>query len=223
MSPYRLPLFPLTVVLFPGTALPLHLFEPRYRRLLDDCLSGSRRFGITPTGTQREAPDPGTVGCVAEVRANERLPDGRSNVLVLGGTRFVVRQVVPDPAPYYMGLVDEFEEDPATLPGADAVRELRDRFVEYHRAVRLLNDSEPDEPSLPETPLPLSFAVAAAVECDAELKQRLLATRSTSDRVHLLLRLLPGLTARVEAALQVHRRAHGNGKGGAYFVLPPDV
>ena len=46
--PFRLPLFPLSVVLFPGNPLPLHIFEPRYRRMLADCLAADRRFGITP-------------------------------------------------------------------------------------------------------------------------------------------------------------------------------
>ena len=56
--PLRLPIFPLGVVLFPGTPLPLHIFEPRYRRMLADCLAGDRRFGITPTGATHELPDP---------------------------------------------------------------------------------------------------------------------------------------------------------------------
>ncbi|MGH7629866.1 MAG: LON peptidase substrate-binding domain-containing protein [Gemmatimonadales bacterium] len=223
MPPYRLPLFPLNVVLFPGTALPLHIFEPRYRQMLADCLAGPRRFGITPAGTASESPDPGMTGCVAEVKANEQLPDGRSNVLVMGGTRFVLRDVYAAPEPYYVGLVDEFEEDGATLPAAAALRDLRERFSEYFRVLRLLNDTEPEEPSLPDAPLALSFAVSAAVECDPATKQALLVTRSTRERVTLLLRMLPGLTAHLETALQVHRRAHGNGRGGAFSVLPSDL
>jgi Lon protease-like protein len=223
MPSYRLPLFPLNVVLFPGTALPLHIFEPRYRQMLADCLAGSRRFGITPAGTATESPDPGSSGCVAEVKANEQLPDGRSNILVMGGARFVLRDVFAAPKPYYVGLVDEFEDDAGTQPPGDAVRELRERFVEYFRVLRLLNDTEPDEPSLPDPPLALSFAVAAAVECEPSTKQTLLATRSTRERVTLLLRMLPSLTANLESALHVHRRAHGNGKGGAHTVLPSDL
>lgn len=223
MAPYRLPLFPLTVVLFPGTALPLHIFEPRYRKMLADCLAGSRRFGVTAAGSGSEAPERGSVGCVAEVKANEQLPDGRSNVLVMGGARFVVQDVTVGPEPYLTGLVDEFDEENGTLPPAASVRELQQRFAEYFRTLRLLNDTEPEEPSLPEKPVPLSFAVAAAIECDPAAKRALLATRSTRERVTLLLRMLPSLTRRLEAALQVHRRAHGNGKGGAYSVLPDDL
>jgi len=221
--PYRLPLFPLTVVLFPGTALPLHIFEPRYRTMLADCLAGSRRFGVTSTGAAGEAPERGSVGCVAEVKANEQLPDGRSNILVMGGARFVIQDVTLGPEPYLTGLVDEFDDENGTSPGVDAVRELQERFTEYFRALRLLNDADQEDPSLPDEPLPLSFTVAAAIECEPAVKQSLLVTRSTRERVMLLLRTLPGLTRRLDAALHVHRRAHGNGKGGAYSVLPDSL
>ena len=95
--PFRLPIFPLSVVLFPGTPLPLHIFEPRYRKMLADCLAGDRRFGITPAGKDDAMPEPGTVGCIAEVRVNQELPDGRSNIIVFGGERFVLTAAVVEP------------------------------------------------------------------------------------------------------------------------------
>jgi len=64
----RLPLFPLGIVLFPGGLLPLHIFEPRYRRLLDDIVEGDRRFGLVLPGIGREAPAVGAVGTIAELR-----------------------------------------------------------------------------------------------------------------------------------------------------------
>ena len=190
--------------------------------MLADCLVTDRQFGVTRTGGEREAPDTGAVGCVAEVRANEQLADGRSNILVLGLARFILRRMLADPAPYHVGLVEEFEEERGTMPSPASVHELRALFLRYYRGLRLLNDSDPDEPTLPDEPLPLSFAVAAAVECEIDLKQRLLATRSTNERVHLLLRLLPGLTGSIESALRIHRGAHQNGKGGMHPVLPSD-
>src|SRR5918993_616422 len=122
--PSRLPIFPLSVVLFPGTPLPLHIFEPRYRRMLSDCLAADRKFGITPPGTEREQPDPGTIGCVAEVRVNQELPDGRSNIVVLGGSRFVVRQELSESRPYLVAAVELFDDDADTAPPHEALVRL---------------------------------------------------------------------------------------------------
>jgi ATP-dependent Lon protease len=217
--PLRLPIFPLSVVLFPGTPLPLHIFEPRYRRMLADCLAGDRRFGITPTGKDDRMPDPGTVGCIAEVRVNQELPDGRSNIIVFGGERFVLTSAVADATPYHVALVQTFEDEPGTEPQDESPTRLRELFTGYYALLRQLNDIEPEDPSLPDDPLGLSFHVAAAIDCDPGVKQRLLVERSTARRVQALLMLIPILTAGVESALRVHRRAHTNGRGGAR----PDV
>jgi len=220
MPPYPLPLFPLNVVLFPGTPLPLHIFEPRYRQMLADCLVGDRRFGLVAPGAETEAPDRGSVGCVAEIRASEQLPDGQSNILVVGGARFVVQRLLDDPAPYLVGLVEEFLEQPGTLPDPSAAAEVRGLFTRYYELYRLLHDADPEDPELPDEPVSLSFVISAALECDLALKRRLLAARVTQERVGLLLRLIPALTRALESALRVHRRAHQNGKGSAQSVLP---
>jgi Lon protease-like protein len=212
--PSRLPIFPLSAVLFPGTPLPLHIFEPRYKRMLADCLASDRRFGITPVRAERETPGPGAIGCVAEVRVNQELPDGRSNIVVLGGTRFVVSRVLDESVPYLVALVQPFEDDPDTAPSAEETATVRELFGRYLSGLRQLNDAEPEEPSLPEDPLSLSFQVSGALDCDPGVKQRLLAERSTARRVEALILLLPVLTSAVEAGLKVHRRAHTNGKGG---------
>ena len=214
----RLPLFPLSVVLFPGTPLPLHIFEPRYRQLLTDCLAGDRRFGITPTGTSQEAPDPGMVGCTAEVRVNQELPDGRSNIVVLGGDRFVVSTVVDDPAPYFVAAVQTFDDEAGTTPPPPRVALLREAFTRYADMMRELSDVEPRSADLPEEPLPLSFHVAAAVDVEAPVKQQLLVERSTARRVEALLVVLTAVSSGLERALVVHRRAHTNGRG---LRMPP--
>jgi Lon protease-like protein len=216
----RLPVFPLPVVLFPGTPLPLHIFEPRYREMLADCLAADRRFGITPSGTSGEAPEPGTVGCIAEVRVNQLMPDGRSNIVVLGGDRFVVTELLDEAKPYHVASVVPFDDDPESAPAAERAAELRAAFARYAALVRELSDVEPEEADLPADPLALSFHVAAGIEVDAPIKQRLLVERSTSRRVEALMLVLPALTGVVERALTVHRRAHGNGRGNAYPSLP---
>lgn len=199
--------------------MPLHIFEPRYKRMLADCLAGDRRFGITPVPSARETPAPGTVGCIAEVRVNQELPDGRSNIVVLGGSRFILSRLLDESVPYLVAMVQTFDDEPDTRPSADDTASLGTLFTHYFAVLRQLNDAEPGEPELPEDPLTLSFQVAGAVDCDLGVKQRLLVERSTARRVKALLLLLPVLTSGVETALVVHRRAHSNGKGGS----APDV
>ena len=148
------------------------------------------------------------------VRVNQELPDGRSNIVVLGGERFVLDRKVDDPAPYPVALVQPFEDDPGSEPPTDAVEQVRELFGSYHLLLRQLHDTEPDDPDLPTDPVGMSFHVSAALDADPGVKQRLLAERSTARRVEALLMLLPILTARVESALKIHRRGHTNGRGG---------
>jgi Lon protease-like protein len=214
--PVRLPIFPLSVVLFPTTPLPLHIFEPRYRRMLADCLAGDRSFGISPVGTDGELPEIGAVGCVAEVRVNQELPDGRSNIVVVGGPRFALTKVLDEPLPYHVAMVQTFEDQPGSEPAEDRTARLRELFQTYLALLRQLNDLQSEEVQLPDDPAGLSFHAAAAAECDASIKRRLLAERSIARRVEALLLLLPLLTRSLERGLEVHQRSHTNGRGTAH-------
>src|SRR5262245_62423121 len=83
----ELPLFPLPVVLFPGMPMPLHIFEPRYRKMLSDIHAGNNLFGLSyfdAASSANEIPPTGHIGCVAEVTETQALPDGRSNILTVG-------------------------------------------------------------------------------------------------------------------------------------------
>jgi Lon protease-like protein len=183
--------------------------------MLADCLAADRRFGITPTADNAEPPGPGAVGCVAEVRVNQELPDGRSNIVVVGGPRFQVSSLVDDPQPYLVAMVQTFEDDAGTQPTDDDIESLRRLALHYYAGLRELNDETPDELVLPDDALTLSFQVAGSIECDLGVKQRLLEERSTARRVRALLLLLPVLTSALENGIAVHRQAHSNGKGGA--------
>jgi Lon protease-like protein len=217
--PLRLPIFPLSVVLFPGNLLPLHIFEPRYRRMLADCLAADRRFGLAPVPDNSDPPGPGAVGCVAEVRVNQELPDGRSNIVVLGGPRFAVSRLVDEALPYQVALVEIFEDEEGSDPEPEEVEALRQLSSRYFAGIRELSDALPEELTLPEDGVSLSFHVAGGVECALSVKQRLLAERSTARRIRALNLLLPVLISGVESGIKVHQRAHTNGKGGSV----PDV
>src|SRR2546421_5558327 len=113
----ELPIFPLPIVLFPGTPQPLHIFEPRYRELLADCLAADRRFGIAdvpaePAPGSESLPRAGDVGCVALIQKTQGLPDGGSNILTVGGRRFLLVDWVGSDRPYRLGRVEGFAEWP---------------------------------------------------------------------------------------------------------------
>ena len=213
---YLLPLFPLPLVLFPGAPLPLHIFEPRYRQMLSDCMNGDSRFGIVfrPEGMSDADLEPGRVGCVAEVDDAHTLPDGRSNVVVHGVRRFSLQRFVASPAPYYVGEVAEYEdlpEDESALgPIATRVRTL---FGRVGRAARTLADDHDPLPSLPDDADSLSFGIAALIDIDPQRRQDLLVSRLASERLTRLERLLGGAVDSLEARARVHDRAKSNGRG----------
>jgi Lon protease-like protein len=211
-SSARLPLFPLPLVLFPGAALPLHVFEPRYRALLADCRAGDGRFGIVTS--HGGAPAPGAVGCVAELREVAMLPDGRANILVEGAERFSVARLADAETPYLVADVDPFDD---AADSSDELRTLdarvRSAFERVARAARTIADDSAPLPALPADPAALSFAVAATVDLGLPVKERLLASRSASERLAELDALLSAAVAGAERRAAVHTGARGNGHG----------
>lgn len=210
-----LPLFPLPLVLFPGVPLPLHIFEPRYREMLADCLSGDRRFGIVfAAEDDADAPRRGTVGCIAIIQESESLPDGRSNILVLGGDRFTIARLVAGVRPYLLGEVVTYGDIEEPEEPLDALaRQLRSVFERVGRAARTLADDRDPLPALPKDPAALSFTIASLIDLDAAGRQRLLASRSPLGRLRELDTLLTPAVEMLESRAVVHARAKTNGHG----------
>lgn len=215
-----LPLFPLTVVLFPGAPLPLHIFEPRYRRLLADCLAGDERFGILPPGPGGAPPAPGTVGCIGHVRATQPLPDGRTNIVVIGESRFTVEDYEARPdLPYLVARVREFDDAPGPPVAAELALAVRSLFLRWVEAMRTLGDAGDDGIDWPDEPEAFSLQAAGAIEADYATRRALLELRSTAERFERLLALLGPLAEDASQRAAVHVRARGNGKGGHH----PDI
>ena len=216
MPVYLLPLFPLPLVLFPGAPLPLHIFEPRYRQMLADCLERDSRFGIVfrPETLAETDLEPGRVGCVAEVDDAHTLPDGRSNIVVHGVRRFSLQRFVASPAPYHVGEVAEYEDVPedeaALAPIATRVREL---FGRVGRAARTLADDHDALPTLPEDADSLSFGIAALIDIEPARRQSLLVSRLASERLETIEQMLAAAVDSLEARARVHGRAKSNGHG----------
>jgi ATP-dependent Lon protease len=216
----ELPLFPLPVVLFPGVPLPLHIFEPRYRQMLDDIRLRDSLFGLSyfdvSASVEREIPPAGHVGCAAEVTEVEQLADGRFNIMAIGLIRYRVEAYMDQGDPYLLGQVSFFEDEPEDEMLLQArAREVTDIFLRIARAVRILNDERAALPELPETePERLSFLVAAAVDLDIEVKQELLELRSTAERLKRLRDLLGRVVTGYEERARVHAIAKRNGHSG---------
>lgn len=209
----RLPLFPLDLVLFPGARQPLHIFEARYRQLLADILDEEQCFGVVPLGEDQELSATGALGSIARVIAHQLLPDGRSNIMVEGQGRFILRRWLDEGTPYPTGLVDEFgDEDGAEeLPG-DALEALR-RLAERCRvAMAALTDDSLSAPWATDAAT-LTFQVAAALPWAGDQERRLLALRSGAQRADVLLSVLPRIVPDLESRAAVHRHAATNGKG----------
>lgn len=211
----RIAVFPLPLVLLPGELLPLHIFEDRYRKMLKD-VEIERLFGITllESGTSvGEEPLKGTVGCVAEVREVETLPDGRSNILVLGLARYRLVGRIESGEPYLVADVEFFEdgeEDARSLaPLADEVFELFGRMA---RAAFKMSGSRGTLPEIKRAgPEALSFLITAAFNFDNEKKYSLLEMTSTAERLKTLREILVKTVAQMEETADVHAVSRSNG------------
>jgi Lon protease-like protein len=212
----QLPLFPLPVVLLPGTALPLHVFEPRYRQLLADSLEGERRFGLIRLAesiAELEIP-PGTVGCVAEILNTESLTDGRSNILVRGAERFSFQSFVASRHPYHVCRADLVEDEFEIGNELDALADhVRDVFRRVARAARTLSDDPDPLPELPDEAASLSFAIASMIDIGLDARQELLSSRSPTARLRQLDDLLSAALGTIVTRAQVHTLAKTNGRG----------
>ena len=198
------PLFPLSLVLVPGMALPLHIFEPRYRRMTCDCLDSNQQVGVVlalPGVAEASA----RVGTLARIIDYERLPDGRYNLLALGTKRFEIIELRHD-HPYLSGLVRLLPEQCdgcGTSTLSDLAREARLALGTYLRHVLTLVGGEDGKIAIPEDPIELSYVIVMCLaRADAE-KQRLLEMSSVARRLRAGTRLLRAESQ--ELALQAER------------------
>lgn len=196
------PLFPLGIVALPGEAVPLHIFEDRYRRMIEHCLqSEGEEFGIVWLSEQELK----QVGCACAIeQVLEQLPDGRMNILARGTTPFALLER-QEQLPYPAGRV-EFLSDEADEPddaAAGSAREL------YAQLVMQATDREIGAEELSQLS---AYAMASTVEFEREEKQRLLELRSEPARMRLLATLLTAALERMDLLERAQVRAMSNGK-----------
>ncbi|MCA9739730.1 MAG: LON peptidase substrate-binding domain-containing protein [Gemmatimonadetes bacterium] len=183
----RIPLFPLPIVLLPEGLLPLHIFEPRYRRMVARCLEYDRRFGLVFHDPDRSGPflsEPGRVGCVAEIETFELLEDGRSLIVTRGSERFRIVAGAETGTPYYEADVEPYEDVDGVAPAF--LKRRRETSLELFRAVLERLPSGPDGPDGLDADADVSFRLAAALHADADWMQDFLELREEAARLDRL-------------------------------------
>jgi Lon protease-like protein len=203
-----LPLFPLSTVLFPGMRLPLHIFEERYRLLVDHLRAQPepRRFGVIAIRKGREVGADGItalyeVGCVATVRQIVPHADGRFDLATVGTERFRLLRV-DDSLPYFQGETEPLNDEPDSDLGeaeAFAVNRVQAGFRAYLNALADRGGDVISVADLPDEPLLLSYVVGAAMIIDLPERQSLLAAPTALDRLRLERSLLVRETGMLRA------------------------
>jgi ATP-dependent Lon protease len=204
MRPERIPLFPLNVVLLPGADLSLHIFEPRYRQMVRQCLENKSEFGMLlalPKGVVH-------VGCTAEIiKVVKRYGDGRMDILTVGRAPFRVVKLL-DENPLLEGDVD-YLEDGEMLSNACVRRELVSLYEACHTLIFGDYPKNLEEDAMEN----LSYVVAGTLPMDLLWKQQILELRSEADRQERLVTYLREWAPHLQKTEVTRQRAGGNGHG----------
>jgi Lon protease-like protein len=195
-----LPLFPLDLVLFPGTPMPLHIFEPRYKEMIGECLSEKAHFGIVRAQESGVA----EIGCTAEIIAvTKEYEDGRLDIVAEGKNRFEVMELNQERN--FLRASVLFFEDDSEKPTADEVAHA----LKLHSEILGLAGAEPDLSQTPESAI--SFHLAGSLPLDLDFKQNLLAMRSEAKRLEALTSYFEAILPKLRRAVHVRQKAGGNG------------
>lgn len=195
-----LPLFPLDIVLFPGVPLPLHIFEPRYKEMVAECIQNKIPFGMVRAKKDTLS----EIGCSAAILSIvKKYPDGRMDIVTEGRQRFEILQVKQERS-FLQGEVGFFEDEPSLVNKSDQAT-----VVQLHEQLfQVLG--EPPEPDPPANLL-LSFRLAHELPVDLDFKQAILEMKSESERINTLIEYYRSTIPKVEKALRVRDLASGNG------------
>jgi Lon protease-like protein len=205
-QPLLLPLFPLEIVLFPGASLPLHIFEPRYRTLIGDCLKNKTEFGVVLMREDEMA----EVGCTARIKeVVKHYDDGRLDIVSEGVRRFEIisenseEEVLRAEVTFFD---DEGAEDP------HEVRRLSESVKSIYAKIVLAVAKPNTSVTLVDAKAPrLAFSVAEHLGLPLEVCQNLLGMRSETKRLFEVERYLEELLPRIERFQKAKTRVGGNG------------
>jgi Lon protease-like protein len=196
-----LPLFPLDLVLLPGVPVQLHIFEPRYKEMIKECLDHKSVFGIVRSKEEALA----NIGCSAEImNVLKKYPDGRMNILAEGKKRFEVLQFNQERA--FLQADVFYLEDENEPAAADDI----EKAIRLHQEIMRLAGAEPEDIEASET-AQLAYRLAGSLPFDPDFQQTLLEMGSEAERIRALIsffeRILPALQRNAGAK----KKAGGNG------------
>jgi Lon protease-like protein len=195
-----LPIFPLELVLFPGAPLPLHIFEPRYKEMITECLEQKKPFGMVRAKENAVA----EVGCSAViVNVIKRYDDGRLDIASEGKQRFSIVELNHDRS-FLQAEISWFEDDePAPLGG----KESEDAIQLHEQLFQILGQDAEIDPDK----IPVSFQLASQLPVDLDFKQAILEMKSETERIETLTEYYRATIPKVEKTLRARERASGNG------------
>lgn len=216
-----IPLFPLNVVQFPSAITPLHIFEPRYRKMLKDVMAADKTFGIIFRNDEllldSEDLPLGSAGCTVEVAVAQEMADGRSNILCVGLKRFRLVGYV-EGQPYQQAEVEFFEDDVSLEDlslEAQRTKDIFHRLLSISRRLKGERENDPDTlPELPDDPQAISFIVAAYLDIENSEKQDLLELTDTGERLRDVCVIITRLAEEYERQVFINQVAKKNGHGG---------
>jgi Lon protease-like protein len=199
-----LPLFPLDLVLLPGTPLPLHIFEPRYREMISECLDRNQHFGVV-RGKEQELAE---IGCTAEIlTVTKKYDDGRMDIVTEGRARFEVIQLNQERS--FLQAEVLYLHDEPDIASQDEIAQA----IKLHGEIMTLAGAEPEKSSeIGEAQL--SFHLAGSLPLDLDFKQTLLGMKSEGERLRAIILSFESILPTMRRTVHVRRRAGGNGHAG---------
>jgi len=196
-----LPLFPLDVVLLPGAPLPLHVFEPRYKEMIGECLAGDKLFGIVRSQEEGVA----DIGCTAEILdVTKKYEDGRMDITTTGRRRFEVMEVNQERS-FLQAEILYIEDEPGS-----ATKQEIDTAVDLHKQLLEIAGVEEEDGGYSDI-AQLSYYLAGSLPLDLDFKQNLLTMKSEAERMSAVVSYFQAILPTLKRTAMARKLAGGNG------------
>lgn len=220
----EMPLFPLkNVVLFPGMVLPLHIFEPRYKEMINRCIEERIPFGVTLIAEGAEvggSARPHAVGTAARIVRVERLDDGRMNITCIGTQRFRILEIHQTQSYLTASVVQFPVVNGATRRATELAERLRPMIIEYVQLLSKASNTKLKLDRLPEDPLTLAFLIAISLQIGPHDKQQLLEAAGVPDILGLETKYLSREAQLLQYMLDTRDEVQSMNGGPTGYVFP---